>query len=252
MTHHYSAPTHWDKQFQQASKIAASVNGSLSVVTTHTSKGITLPVVKVLTEHLSVVVRDNFYGLNLWIRSDREISLPLDEVYATKDYDWYRDQIAKKDGYTFAGWTGDEVDDPRILRVLICTGSHSYWKTVSPEEKDRWLARHYDTSWYERDWASGKLLTGKPAGFYNPNFHFSVATFFYLAPRCFLEGIFSMTEFTEYRDYSDLSTPYRGASAMTKRGTAFADFCIAKNNWQEAEEFVCKLYNHLKDKSNAV
>lgn len=177
-----------ESQFEKFRAMGEAIGEPLTVVGHHTSKSIKLPVVAFRVRNGWFVLRDNFYGLNLCCLWDFPPDLALADVYVEKDWAWYKEQIEKKQGYCFKGWTEEEINDPRILRALVTGDDGStYWsKLKDGDEKDRWLKRWSDTAWYSRDWSSGKLLTG---GSLNEDGTFGPGTVFYGASHAFAEGI---------------------------------------------------------------
>lgn len=161
--------------------LADRMGGSCRVVETHTSKSIKLPVVEITGTHGRFLLRDNFHGWNLCCLWDFPPDLPYDEVYGARDWDWYLHQIERKRGYSFGGWTDEEMDDPRILRVQVTReNGTTYWKEVKGDEKDRWANRFVSTEWYTRDWSSGRILVDGPMG---------PGCKMYVTGHCFAEGI---------------------------------------------------------------
>lgn len=150
---------------------------------------------------ISYTCQNNFYDWNLLVESDKVIDMPLSFFYTLLTFAWYMENINEKRGYSFAGWTDEEMNDPRILRVQCSYG----WSKVSGEEKDRWDNRMTSTDWYDRDWSSGKLIAVGP----NP---FNEDTVFYSAPKAQAEGIKGFHE------------PYTGPCKA---------FILQLNTWEE-------------------
>ena len=162
-------------------QLAARLGATFTVAHFHTSKSIKLPVPTIKLGGLTLMLRDNFHDLNLYVKSDRVLTFPLNFFYQQpNDYAWYLGQIERKREYCFRDWTDDEVNDPRILRVLRKNGNG--WSEIRGDEKDRWAARASSTAWYSQDWSSGELLTEGPTPFTNE-------TVFYRAGRAYAEGI---------------------------------------------------------------
>lgn len=147
-------------QFQQMDAIGQETGLSASVVETHTSKSIELPVVRFEGSNGYFLVRHNFYDWNLAVVWNGPVALTCEQAgFAHLTWDWYLGEINKKRNYSFKGWTEEEVADPRILRVLIQhEKGHTYWSKASAEEKDAWAERMNSTEWYTSHWSSGLLL----------------------------------------------------------------------------------------------
>lgn len=168
------------RQLDKIALLAQQLDAGYTVDHFHTSKSIQLPVPTIRLPGLVFMVRDNFHDLNLYVKSETEINLPLSFFYKPRNFEWYSDVIQKKRNYSFRDWSDEELNDLRILRVQRKNGNG--WCEVEGEEKDRWLARASSTSWYTRDWSSGLLLTSGPSPFTD-------ATTFYAAESAFGQGI---------------------------------------------------------------
>ena len=58
-------------------------------------------------------------------------------------------QIASCEGYSWKGWSPEELADPRITRVEVSRDDGSkYWKDTTPDKKEMWLKRMTDPKWY--------------------------------------------------------------------------------------------------------
>lgn len=145
----------YSKQLLTFTNIATHVDGNLTIINTHTSKGERLPVVKIDCGNINFTIRDNFYSINLGIELEEDFVFPYAYFYEHEDMDWYNDEMLRKKDYTFEGWTEEEINDPRILRVFI---KNRYWSEVSGAEKDRWLDRYKSVEWYNKDWSSTNLI----------------------------------------------------------------------------------------------
>lgn len=185
-------------------------NGVLEIIGNHKSSGHSLPVVKIKTTLVNFTIRDNLYDINIFIDLKKGIELKLSDLYEVKNEEFYLNQIQSKREYSFGGWTDEEINDPRILRVLVQKTNHSYWSEVSPKEKDRWLDRYNSTDWYTKDWSENYLIKDEDK--------------YYLARYCFAEGI---KEDTNLQPYS---------KGMNK-------FFLYANNIKKAEEHILKIYN---------
>lgn len=145
-----------EAQFEFFAKLAFEFGGDEPrVVGTHTSKSIILPVVEIEGKHGRFLLRDNFYDINLCVVWDFAPAIHLSDVYPTLDWDWYTEQIERCAGYSWKGWSEEELADPRILRVQRPNGT---WNEVLGAEKDRWNKRLEDPEWYGRDWSGGELI----------------------------------------------------------------------------------------------
>lgn len=146
--------------------LAGRLGVPLTVAGSHTSKSISLPVVRLFVNNNIFLLRDNFGDVNLCVLSHSKIGLSfsemLDGVCKVLDWDWYLGEIAKCRGYTWDYFTDEEMDDPRILRVVKPhkrgnPGDKPIEWTVRADQKDRWLKRMIDPAWYCKDWSSGMI-----------------------------------------------------------------------------------------------
>ena len=177
------------RQFKKFEELGFNIGEPLSVVSTHTSKSISLPVVTFRTVGGWFLLRDNFYGVNVCALWDFPPDLDLGDLYKRLYFDDYCELVQKKreSRMSYAQWTDEEMDDPRILRVQATRSNGSaYWVSVRPEEKDRWLDRWKSTEWYGRDWSSGELI---PDGPLKSDGTFGPDTVFYTAPHPLAVGI---------------------------------------------------------------
>lgn len=192
----------YNKQLFAFTNIAAHINGDLTIINTHTSKDEKLPVVKIDSKAISFTIRDNFHSINLGIELKEDFVFPYAYFYKHEDIDWYNNEILRKKGYTFDGWTEEEINDLRILRVFV---KNRYWSEVSGAEKDRWLNRDKSTEWYHKDWSSTTLIEFRGM--------------FFKAEYAFCEGM---------RDFEHLQ-PY--VPGMTK-------FVICVDSYKKLEEII--------------
>ena len=114
------------------------------------------------------------------------LPLPLSFFYKPRSFTWYQERIQSKRDYSFAGWTDEEMNDPRILRVKrfrdgLGLGASWWWSEVCGDAKDRWAARDRSTDWYSRDWSGGMLIHVGPVPFTD-------ATVFYATGHAFAQG----------------------------------------------------------------
>ncbi len=168
------------RQISRMRTLARQLGARITVEHTHTSKSIRLPVPTITVPGLIIMLRDNFHDLNLFVRSEKELVLPLTFFYEPLTFAWYQQNMQKLRGYTYSDWTDAEIDDLRVLRVRRKNGNG--WSEVDGAQKDRWLARAISTAWYSHDWSSGELLTSGPSPFTDE-------TTFYGARTAFGEGI---------------------------------------------------------------
>ena len=169
------------QQIGQIHQLAQYLNAAaVDINHSHTSKSITLPVPTITMPGLTFMLRDNFHDLNLYVRADEVLNLPLSFFYKPRTFAWYQETIQSKRAYSFAAWTDDEMNDPRVLRVLRKNGNG--WSEICGDAKDRWAARDRSTDWYSRDWSGGMLIHVGPVPFTD-------ATVFYATGHAFAQGI---------------------------------------------------------------
>lgn len=170
--------------------LAARYPLTAEVVGSHPSKSIQLPVVKVTTAAGEFTFRDNFNDVNLMAVLKRPAAIPLAEFFAgiqdPLTWDWYLEQVARARNYSWKGWTDEEMNDPRILRVKDGNG---LWWVVKPETKDRWMRRMSDPAWYRHDWSADELTW---EGGFGPGVRL------FSQGRAFAEGIDVTTPNTSY------------------------------------------------------
>lgn len=130
-----------------------------TVLDTHRSKSIDLPVVQFREGDHDVVLLDNFHECNVHYQGP-PVALTYEECgYKALTADDYHAEIAKCEGYTWKGWSAEELNDPRITRVKVTReDGDAYWSEKEPEEKERWLRRYVSADWVEHDWGYAKLL----------------------------------------------------------------------------------------------
>lgn len=138
-------------------RLAEGLGVEPRAVGSHRSKSIDLPVVELVVGGVRCLLRDNFYSVEMAVQSPQPVTLPIASLFAgilePHDWAWYLAQIDRARGYSWKFWTDEEMDDPRILRVIVTreNGMRQEW-TVTPEVKDRWLKRLTDPEWYGKDW----------------------------------------------------------------------------------------------------
>lgn len=199
-------------QLKNFELLAESFGVRANVIATHTSKSIDLPVVMMELKGGTVVLRDNFHDVNVAIawRSDFTSRLLASDLFPAHDWDWYIEQVNSCRDYTYLGWTDEEMEDPRILRVqVINPNGRVYWSVVSGDEKDRWINRLIDPAWYERDWSSGYLIADGPLG---PNCKLRRMSC------CFLQGMNDLS--------SDMTAPWQ--PGMTSGALCLPDIMAAR------------------------
>ncbi len=167
-------------KFETLSKI---VRINPEIVGRHNSKSIVLPVVKFGWPNLTLILRDNFYNINMWVRSAIPIELEYCELFVEYDMEWYRQEITRSRNYSYNGWSDIQMEDPTVL----CRDKNDNFPK-SKEEKQRWIDRMSSTQWYEHDWSRGRLIVMRPDGNLD-NEPFADNTKFYFSPTCFAEGM---------------------------------------------------------------
>jgi len=200
----------FEQQIENFTNISNKIGGSLVVIGSHCSKSCNLPVVQIKTTDVNFTLRDNFYDINIFVELFKKVNFEYSDFYEEKDEDWYEETLNNKKYYTFRGWTEEEINDPRILRVLINSNIGTFWSSVSSLEKDRWLNRYSSTEWYSKDWSSGKLI--------------KVDNKYYLSRYCFAEGI---------KQDNNLQPYYIGVE----------EFFLYANNITKAEKLIKLIYN---------
>lgn len=198
------------QQIENFTNISNEIDGSLVVIGNHCSKSYSLPVVQIKTPVANFILRDNFYDINIFVELRKNTILEYYDLYEEKDQKWYEEILNNKRNYTFRGWTEEEINDPRILRVLINSNIGTFWSSVSAMEKDRWLNRYNSTEWYSKDWSSGKII--------------KINNKYYLSKYCFAEGI----------DKDNTLQPY---------SMGMKEFFLYANDLKEAEKLIKLIYN---------
>ena len=89
-------------QFEAINKLVNQLGATFTVEHSHTSKSITLPVPTITMPGLTFMLRDNFHDLNLYVRSDEVLNLPLSFFYTPQTFQWYQGKILSKRAYSFA------------------------------------------------------------------------------------------------------------------------------------------------------
>lgn len=213
------------------------------VVNTHTSKSCKLPVIAIDTVVASYVLRDNFHDVNLVVETCAPLTLPLNVFYERVNYDEYQAIMQRCRGYTYGVWSEEEMNHPGILRVARPNGS---WSEVSGREKDNWLRRNVDTTWYTKSWSSGKLL---PCRSVNDKIEawpegtpFDASTIFYQMPQCYLQGIEGL--------YTHVINESRDRTLPDyKPGSRF--FCVCVRNAEQAKVLIILIERALRDDLNS-
>ncbi len=197
--------------------LAAKYRVTASVVGSHRSKSIELPVVAITTDAGVFTWRDNFNDANLLavLKQPATLSLPefFEGIQDAKDWDWYLAEIARARGYSWRAWSDADMDDPRILRVKDGRPGVDLWWEKEGEVKDRWSARLKDPTWYARDWSSGEITCDSG---------FSPGARLFVQHRAYAEGI-------------DVTTPNRSYKA------GLSDFIIAVRDTPAAFTLIDRL-----------
>lgn len=180
-----STSMHWHaaffKQIERWQVLGARIGQPLFVVNTHRSKSIDLPVVRVETATGHMLLRDNFYDVNIHVDSEVPLVLDMALLHEPMTWDQYLHDVERCRGYRYRDWTDKQMDDPCVLRVRAeRTDGTFYWSEVSGAVKDRWIMRMNSPEWYCRDWSSAELLTNGVFGPDSP---------IYVARRAFSEGL---------------------------------------------------------------
>jgi len=187
------------------------------VVSTHRSKSIELPVVKLTTDAGEFTLRDNFSDVNLMAILGRPATLSLREffhdVQEPRTWDWYLAEVARVRGYSWREWTDEELADPRILRVRDRRPGTDRWWDTTPDKKARWTARLTDPAWYSHDCAHDAVTW---EGNFGPGVELFIQSYAYA------EGITVTTGNRAYRK-------------------GIKDFMIAVNTHVDAEALITQL-----------
>lgn len=175
---------------QKFQDLADKLGVDATVVGTHMSKSCTLPVVRLDFPNGYVLLRDNFYDVEMAVVWNFAPKLAYRDVYGEPRYwTWYQEQMENCKGYSWQGWSDEELLDERITRVRRTNlGGHTWWDNKTPEAKARWIKRETDPEWHTRDWASGQILWEGTESF-GPDAALFVAT------RCFLQGMEELLPF---------------------------------------------------------
>lgn len=146
------------KQIESFKALAARLGARLDVVGSHCSKSIRLPVVRFSINGCHFYLRDNFYDLNLCVLAVDPIHIPLaemfDGVYEPQTWDWYLNEIARCRGYSWREWSDEQMDDPKLLQL---TSDAPSFLVKSQKEKDNWIRRMTDPTWWWTNWAGGLI-----------------------------------------------------------------------------------------------
>lgn len=148
------------KQVLRFQKMADEMNAPIHVISTHVSKSITLPVVRITGSNGTFVIRNNFDDYNLAVEWDFPVTLPMEDVYRVMTWEEYFENIKRAESYChWCDWTEEELNDPRITRIEIRYGNgRTDWRDCDIEKKERWLKRFESTEWYRRDWSHAELI----------------------------------------------------------------------------------------------
>ncbi len=145
-------------QIQEFKNLASRLGSRMEIVGSHTSKSIKLPVVRFEIDGRHFYLRDNFYDVNLCVIAVDPINVSLSEmfegVYKPLTWEWYLAEIARCRGYSWREWSDTQMDDPQLLKLSPDAPSYL---VKSQEEKDAWVKRPNDPTWYSTHWAAGKI-----------------------------------------------------------------------------------------------
>jgi len=130
-----------------------------TIVGSHTSQSISLPVICITSGGTKFYLRDNFHDINLCVVSDEPITFPMAEMFEDVlnplDWDWYIEQVARCRGYSWRDWTDEQMDMPGLLALSNDAFSSS---VKSLDEKARWLNRMSDPAWFKHDWSRDTVV----------------------------------------------------------------------------------------------
>lgn len=175
------------RQIKKFWDLAKTLGVNIQVLGHHTSKSIKLPVVELAFVNGRILLRDNFHTLEMAVQWDFAPALAYADVYPpaqdrfgetdARDWAWYLHEIDRCAGYSWRGWSEEEIADPRITRVQVNRDNGSvYWNDMTPDRKDRWLKRMVDPEWHHRDWG-GRIFY---EGVFGPNAKLFIGTATYL------------------------------------------------------------------------
>lgn len=214
-------------QFKTFRQLGEAIEWTPCVEGYHTSKSCKLPVICFdFLDKLKIYIRDNYYDANIAVVSDIPLDLKYDYIYIPRDYDWYLEEINRKQDYCWKNWTEEEINDPRISRVEnVRSDGSKYWSSdASIEKKQRWIDRYKDTSWWSKDWSSGSLIVEGELG---------PGCKIYVASTAFQEGIGKAA-----KDYEYYHFPLYDKEINNK------EFCIrVHNSYDDMIRVVKLIYN---------
>lgn len=217
------------RQIGEFEALAGRLQIQCEVAGSHTSKSIELPVVRFRQDGNLFLLRDNFYDVNLCVATSKPVTLPLagllEGVCKPLGWDWYLGEVAKCRGYTWDYFTDEEMDDPRILRVVKPhkDGGRPMEWTVRRDEKDRWIRRMTDPSWFSKDWSSGQVCWD---GEFGPDAQL------FVQDHPFAEGI---------EGPSAMFEPYARGATM---------FGLALGSMEQAETIIRRVMENTADEEN--
>ncbi len=133
-----------------------------TVVGTHMSKSINLPVVRLDFPQGYCLLRDNFHDLTLTVVWKHPLVLEYTDIYEPQEtydtkhrgWNWYLDQVKRNELYSWNGWTQEDIRDPSVLGPPEPTRASSH----TSDEKVRWANRFVSPDWYHKDWSGSTLL----------------------------------------------------------------------------------------------
>jgi hypothetical protein len=145
-----------------------AVKAPALVVSTHTSKSITLPVIRFQTDHAAWWMRDNLHDVELAFMADRPINVDLSGIFHYMSAVDYTAALKRA-----RGWHERHAKDSESLRDV----------------KQGWLLKYPDNlGWYEQ-YGGGKLVRVGEAG--------SPEAVYYILSRCYRQGM----EYLGLRDW---------------------------------------------------
>lgn len=152
-------------QIQEFEALAERLGSRLEVVGSHRSKSIELPVVRFSIDGRHFYLRDNFHDVNLCVLTVDPVNVPLrkmfEGVYEPLTWEWYLNQIDRCRNYSWREWSDAQMDHPEILSL---TPDAPSFMRKSQKEKDAWIKRMTDPSWFHTNWSSGEICWDEDFG----------------------------------------------------------------------------------------
>lgn len=149
-----------------------------SIIGSHLSKSIHLPVIKFYKNDKFFILRYNFCDINLYIQSEKnQINLPMSvlfkDILNEVNWEYYLNEIKRCGEFLWYEYTDEEMNNPDYF-----LNDSLFKKSIG--EQIRWFNRFKSPEWFEKDWSSAKLL-------YEGEFNYN--TKMYYSPKCFMQGI---------------------------------------------------------------